>query len=95
VLLGLGPLVIGPLSEVHGRNFMYRISYLLFFAFSWAVAFPPDIGTPLNRICRAFVDNDLAVYCIFRFLTGFSSSAFLSVAGGSVSDLFDNDQVAT
>ena len=36
-----------------------------------------------------------AVYTIFRFLTGFSSSAFLSVAGGSVSDLFDNDKVST
>lgn len=42
--LGLGPLLIGPLSEVHGRNPIYRISYLVFFAFSWAVAFPPDIG---------------------------------------------------
>ncbi|GJE92265.1 MFS general substrate transporter [Phanerochaete sordida] len=77
--LGLGPLLIGPLSEVHGRNAIYRVSYLIFFAFSWAVAFPPDI----------------AVYLIFRFLTGFSSSAFLSVAGGSVSDLFENDKVAT
>lgn len=77
--LGIGPLLIGPLSEVHGRNPIYRISYLIFFALSWAVAFPPDI----------------AVYMIFRFLTGFSSSAFLSVAGGSVSDLFTNDKVAT
>lgn len=30
---------------------------------------------------------------IFRFLTGFAGSAFLSVAGGSVSDLFENDKV--
>ncbi|EKM54221.1 uncharacterized protein PHACADRAFT_162604 [Phanerochaete carnosa HHB-10118-sp] len=77
--LGTGPLLVGPLSEVHGRNPIYRCSFLMFFAFSWAVAFAPDI----------------AVYLIFRFLTGFSSSAFLGVAGGSVSDLFDNDKVAT
>ncbi len=37
----------------------------------------------------------VAVYLIFRFITGFSGSAFLSVAGGSVSDLFDNAKVAT
>ncbi|KAJ3544006.1 hypothetical protein NM688_g5793 [Phlebia brevispora] len=77
--LGIGPLLVGPLSEVHGRSIVYRASYLLFFAFSWAVAFPPHI----------------AVYTIFRFLTGFCSAAFLSVAGGSVSDLFDNTKIAT
>ncbi|KIP10638.1 hypothetical protein PHLGIDRAFT_22099 [Phlebiopsis gigantea 11061_1 CR5-6] len=77
--LGMGPLVVGPLSEIYGRNWVYRISYGLFFAFSWAVAFPPHIG----------------VYITFRFLTGFSSSAFLSVAGGTVSDIFDNHQIAT
>lgn len=32
---------------------------------------------------------------VFRFITGFCSSAFLSVAGGSVSDLFENRYVAT
>ncbi len=36
-----------------------------------------------------------AVYLIFRFLTGFCSAAFLSVAGGSVSDLYENDKLAT
>lgn len=36
----------------------------------------------------------IAVHLIFRFLTGFCSSAFLSVAGGTVSDLFDDDKVA-
>ncbi|TDL14038.1 MFS transporter [Rickenella mellea] len=34
------------------------------------------------------------VYLIFRFLCGFSGSAFLSVAGGSVSDMFSNATVA-
>ncbi|KAI0812553.1 major facilitator superfamily domain-containing protein [Irpex lacteus] len=76
--LGLGPLLIGPLSEVHGRNPIYRISYFLFFAFSFPVAFAPHIS----------------VYLIFRFITGFCSSAFLSVAGGTVSDLFDDVKVA-
>lgn len=79
-LLGLafGPLVAGPLSEVYGRNPVYRIGYLLFWIFSWPVAFAPNIS----------------VYLVFRFFTGFCSSAFLSVAGGSVSDLFENQHVA-
>lgn len=41
---GIGPLLIGPLSEVHGRNPIYRTSYLLFFALSFPVAFSPHIG---------------------------------------------------
>ena len=45
---------------------------------------------------RSGMPNDAAeTFLVFRFLTGFSSSAFLSVAGGSVSDLFDNKKVAT
>lgn len=39
-------------------------------------------------------DCSPAVYLIFRFLTGFCSSAFLSVAGGTVSDLFNDAEVA-
>ncbi|TBU32157.1 MFS transporter [Dichomitus squalens] len=77
--LGLGPLFVGPLSELYGRNIVYRVSYVLFFAFTWPTAFPPDIAT----------------YLVFRFITGICGSAFLSVAGGSVSDLFDNNHVAT
>ncbi|TFY64358.1 hypothetical protein EVJ58_g2689 [Rhodofomes roseus] len=77
--LGMGPLVTGPLSELYGRNIIYRVSYFLFFVFTWPVAFPPDIAT----------------FLVFRFITGFCSSAFLSVAGGSVSDLFENRKVAS
>lgn len=42
--LGLGPLVVGPLSEVYGRNIVYKLSYAAFFAFSFPIAFAPDIG---------------------------------------------------
>ncbi|KAJ3561103.1 hypothetical protein NP233_g10402 [Leucocoprinus birnbaumii] len=73
--LGIGPLIVGPLSEVFGRNPIYRASYVLLFAFSWAVAFAPDI--------------------VFRLFTGLCGAAFLSVAGGSVTDLFSDREVAT
>ncbi|KAK7054503.1 hypothetical protein VNI00_003701 [Paramarasmius palmivorus] len=77
--LGFGPLLVGPLSEVYGRNIIYRVSFVLLFAFSFAVAFAPNI----------------TIFLIFRFITGFCGSTFLSVAGGSVSDLFTNNEVAT
>ncbi|KAJ4488176.1 MFS general substrate transporter [Lentinula aciculospora] len=76
--LGIGPLLTGPLSEVYGRNIIYRVSYILLCAFTFGVAFAPDI----------------AVHLVFRFLTGLCGSSFLSVSGGSVSDMFENRQVA-
>lgn len=42
--LGLGPLVVGPLSELYGRSIVYRYSYLCFFLFSFPIAFAPNIG---------------------------------------------------
>ncbi|KAH9476477.1 Efflux pump atB [Psilocybe cubensis] len=81
--LGIGPLLFGPLSEVYGRNAVYRVSYALFFIFTFPVAFAPHVG------------KSLSVFLIFRFMSGFCGSAFLSVAGGSVSDLFDDHTVAS
>ncbi|KAF9236541.1 major facilitator superfamily domain-containing protein [Melanogaster broomeanus] len=76
--LGAGPLLVGPLSEVYGRNMIYRVSYILFFIFNFPVAFAPNI----------------VVFVLFRFITGLCGAAFLSVAGGSVSDMFPNSTVA-
>ncbi|KAK0555733.1 hypothetical protein OC846_001604 [Tilletia horrida] len=70
--LGIGPSLLGPLSEFFGRRIIYLVSYgayvLLGFPVAWA--------------------NNIAVFLIFRFLTGFASSGFLSIAGGTVSDVF-------
>lgn len=41
--LGLGPLVAGPMSEIHGRNIVYRVSFSLFFLCMFPVAFAPHI----------------------------------------------------
>lgn len=41
--LGLGPLVAGPMSEIYGRNIIYRVSFALFFLCMFPVAFAPDI----------------------------------------------------
>jgi MFS family permease len=53
--LGLGPLLVGPLSEVYGRNVVYQVSYLLFFIFSWPIAFAPNIGMSTFWIVRGWI----------------------------------------
>lgn len=93
--LGLGPLIVGPLSEIYGRNPIYRISYGLFFALAWPVAFAPNIGAIYRSgIRRRLLLISIAVFLVFRMITGFCGSAFLSVAGGSISDLFTDATVA-
>jgi MFS family permease len=76
--LGIGPLLLGPLSEFFGRWYIYVVSYTILWAWSWGVAFAPNAAT--HMVCR--------------FLGGLSGSAFLSVAGGSVGDLFSDADIA-
>lgn len=70
--LGFGPIFLGPFSEFYGRRPVYLISLTVYFLFGFPVAFA----------------NNAAVFLIFRFLTGCVGSAFLTVAGGSISDLY-------
>jgi MFS family permease len=51
---------------------IYRYSYLLFVLFNIPVA----------------IGKNAQTWLVGRFLSGMSGSAFLSVAGGSVADLF-------
>ncbi|KAJ7624151.1 major facilitator superfamily domain-containing protein [Mycena rosella] len=76
---GVGPLIMGPFSEVYGRTIIYRISYILLVLLSLPVVFAPN----------------LAVSLVFRFLLGTAGASFLSVAGGSVADMFPASQVGT
>ncbi|SPO25355.1 related to multidrug resistant protein [Ustilago trichophora] len=75
--LGIGPMLLGPLSEFYGRRPVYLVSYTAFTLLGLPVSFA----------------NNLAVFLIFRFLTGFCGSAFLSVAGGTVADVFSASDI--
>ena len=94
--LAFGPLFAGPLSEVYGRSPIYRVSYIFFWIFSWPVAFAPHICAYPTQRQDGFCTHGStpAVFLIFRFITGFCCAAFLSVAGGSVSDIFAGHEVA-
>ncbi|CAL1707709.1 unnamed protein product [Somion occarium] len=77
--LGMGPFLVGAIAELVGQRPIYLGSYFLLWVFTWPVAFA----------------HNAAVYMIFRFLGGVAGSAFLSIGGGTISDLFDDATVAT
>jgi MFS family permease len=70
--LGLGPLVLAPLSEQYGRLIIYQTSLLFLLAFTAGAGFARNIETLL--VCR--------------FLAGTLGSSAIAVGGGTVADLW-------
>ncbi|EWZ79899.1 hypothetical protein FOWG_16060 [Fusarium oxysporum f. sp. lycopersici MN25] len=75
--IAFGPLLTGPLSEHYGRRLIYLVSWSMFVI--WTIP-------------SALAQNMLTLI-ITRFFNGFFGSAFLSVAGGTVGDIFSRDQL--
>ncbi|KAF2659472.1 efflux pump antibiotic resistance protein [Lophiostoma macrostomum CBS 122681] len=75
--LGTGPMVLSPLSEFYGRRPIY-IGSLIFF-FIWLIP------------CA--VAHNAATMLVCRFLDDLAGAAFLSVAGGTIRDMFVNHEL--
>ncbi|KAJ6460766.1 MFS general substrate transporter [Mycena vitilis] len=73
---GIGPLAWSPLSELYGRRPLWIIPSALYVIFNIPCALAPNIQTLL--VCR--------------FLCGFFASAPLTLAGGAISDVWDNNE---
>jgi multidrug resistance protein len=72
----IGPLLWSPLSEIIGRRPVYIISLTLYVIFNIPCALSPNIGGLL--VCR--------------FLCGVFSSSGLSLAGGTIADIWDIEE---
>jgi hypothetical protein len=70
--LGLSPMIFSPMSEFYGRRPVYILSMGAFVVWLVPCAVAQNIQTML----------------VARFFNGLVGSAFLSVAGGTVGDLF-------
>lgn len=72
----LGPLFIAPMSEVYGRLITYHVNNILFIVWTIACALAPNIGALLT----------------FRVLAGIAGSCPITIGGGSIADLFKQEQ---
>ncbi|KAK3367528.1 major facilitator superfamily domain-containing protein [Podospora didyma] len=72
----LGPLVLAPLSEVHGRMVIYTWSNWLYVLATVACALAPN----------------LPALVVFRFLAGAVGSTPMAIGGGTISDLMGIQQ---
>ena len=70
-------MLLGPLREFYGRRIIYIISFTFYLIWLIPCAVAQNIQTML----------------IARFFDGVAGSAFLSVAGGTVGDMFNRNQL--
>lgn len=75
--IAFGPLFTGPLSEHYGRRPIYLISWSMFVI----LTIPSAVATKMEMLI------------VTRFFDGFAGSTFLSVAGGTVGDIFLRDEL--
>lgn len=76
--LACGPLFLAPLSEFYGRRWIYIISFIFVFIF----------------IIPCAVAQNIQTIIITRFFDGVAGSTFLSVAGGTIGDMFDKAELS-
>ncbi|KAG4429907.1 hypothetical protein IFR05_014613 [Cadophora sp. M221] len=72
----VGPLFLGPLSEIYGRVIILQVSNLLYLFF--------NLGCGLAQTKGQLI--------AFRFLSGLGGSAPLAIGGGLLSDLFTAEE---
>jgi len=72
----IGPLFLGPLSEIYGRVIVLQLSNLFYLAWNLGCGFAQNSGQLMA----------------FRFLSGLGGSAPLAIGGGLLSDCFHADQ---
>src|SRR5450432_2751837 len=68
----IGPLFLGPLSEMYGRVIVLQLNNLFYLCFNLGCGFAKTKGQTIA----------------FRFLSGLGGSAPLAIGGGVLSDLF-------
>lgn len=75
--LGIGPLFLSPISEFYGRKITYILGLALCTCFEILTSFSPNFGALLFG----------------RFMSGFFGSCFLSIAGGTITDIFKKHEI--
>ncbi|PNP60175.1 hypothetical protein THARTR1_00199 [Trichoderma harzianum] len=70
--IAVGPMLLSPLSEFYGRRPIYLVSWTMY----------------LIWLIPSAVAQNIATMVVVRFFDGLAGSAFLTVSGGTVGDLF-------
>lgn len=75
--IALGPMMLSPLSEFYGRRPIYLAAWSMY----------------LIWLIPSAVARNIQTMIVARFFDGLSGSAFLTVSGGTVGDLFARNEL--
>ena len=78
VFLGIGPLILAPLSETFGRRRLYIVCFAIFSFLQIPTALSPNIGTLIG----------------VRTISGFFGSVGIANGGGTISDMYEPSERA-
>ena len=73
------PLLLAPLSEVYGRSYIYFVSAVVFF-----LCFLPQA-----------LANSIVLVLVFRFISGIAGSTAVSLVGGTLADVWRDEDRGT
>lgn len=79
LFMGLSPCFWGPLSQVYGRRSICLVTAVLFLGCSLGTALSPN----------------LAAYFVFRILTAFEGTSFLTIGAACIGDIYRPSERAT
>lgn len=72
----LGPLFISPLSEIYERLIVYHLGNGMYLGFT--------IGCALS--------TNTAMFMVFRFMCGVAAASPMSIGGGTIADLYRQEE---
>ncbi|KAF2642459.1 MFS general substrate transporter [Massarina eburnea CBS 473.64] len=72
----VGPLILSPLSELYGRLIVYQCCNFVYLGFT--------LGCALS--------TNTAMFLVFRFIAGCAGSAPMTIAGGTIADIFPQEK---
>lgn len=73
------PLLLAPLSEVYGRSYIYFVSAVVFF-----LCFLPQA-----------LAKSIVLVLVFRFISGIAGSTAVSLVGGTLADVWRDEDRGT
>ena len=93
VISSLGPLAWAPLSEMYGRRPLYIIAFWMYTSRCRPTYyFISILIRPLVFNIPCALAKNIGTLLVCRFLCGIFSSASLVLAGGTISDIWDNNE---
>lgn len=79
IFMGIGPLILAPLSETFGRRKLYIICFAIFSLLQIPTALAPNIATLIA----------------IRTVAGFFGSVGVANGGGTISDMYESNERAS